>query len=235
MSLYWNILHENFWAFARGAWLTVELTAVSLFIATFIGLLVALMKISSLWTLRLIADGFIGLIRGLPLIVQLMFLYYGITALLVLPAFWAGSIALAVCEGAYVAEIFRGSIQSIDTGQYQAARSLGMPHWLAMRRIVLPQAAKRAIPPMGNQFIIGLKDSSLVAYLGVMELFGTALLVQANTFRAMQAFAVAGLYYLIMVMAITLVLRRVERRLGATTQRPSASARRAIKERLRSV
>lgn len=235
MSLYWNIFLENFWAFARGAWLTVELTAVSLFIAIFIGLFVAFMKLSSVWTLRLIADGFIGLIRGLPLIVQLMFLYYGITALLVLPAFWAGSIALAVCEGAYVAEIFRGSIQSIDTGQYQAARSLGMPHWLAMRRIVLPQAAKRAIPPMGNQFIIGLKDSSLVAYLGVMELFGTALLVQANTFRAMQAFAVAGLYYLIMVMAITLVLRRVERRLGATTQRPSASARRAIKERLRSV
>src|SRR5450759_2103460 len=235
MSLYWSIFYHNFWTYMAGARLTIELSVVSLILATLLGLFVALMKISSLWTLRLIADGFIGLIRGLPLIVQLMFLYYGITALLVLPAFWAGSIALAVCEGAYVAEIFRGSIQSIDTGQYQAARSLGMPHWLAMRRIVLPQAAKRAIPPMGNQFIIGLKDSSLVAYLGVMELFGTALLVQANTFRAMQAFAVAGLYYLIMVMAITLVLRRVERRLGATTQRPSASARRAIKERLRSV
>ena len=141
--------------------------------------------------------------------------------------------ALAICEGAYVAEIFRGSIQSIDKGQYEAARSLGMPHWLAMRRVVLPQALRRAIPPLGNQFIIGLKDSSLVAYLGVMELFGTGLLVQANTFRAMQAFAVAGLYYLVMVIAITLVLKRVERRLATTTLVRPSWAGKAVKDRLR--
>ncbi len=236
MSLYWSIFHDNFWAFLTGARLTIELSVVSLILATLLGLFVAFMNLSSLWPVRRIAEGFIGLIRGLPLIVQLMFLYYGITALVVLPAFWAGSVALAVCEGAYVAEIFRGAIQSIDKGQYEAARSLGMPHWLAMRRVVLPQAFKRAIPSLGNQFIIGLKDSSLVAYLGVMELFGTALLVQANTFRAMQAFAVAGFFYLVMISILTLGLRRVERRLAASTSTPVRSSRAQkafIKDRIR--
>jgi polar amino acid transport system permease protein len=131
---------------------------------------------------------------------------------------------------AYVAEIFRGSIQSIDKGQYEAARSLGMPYRLAMRRVILPQAARRAIPPLGNQFIIGLKDSSLVAYLGVMELFGTALLVQASSFRPLEAFAAAGLYYLAMVVVITLILKRVERRLAVTT-RVSSASKKAAKER----
>jgi polar amino acid transport system permease protein len=233
VSSFFTIFHDNFWMFTRAAWMTIQLTAVSLFFATFIGLVVAFMKISPVRALRLIADGYIGLIRGLPLIVQLMFLYYGITALVVLPAFWAGSLALAIHSGAYVAEIFRGSIQSIDKGQYEAARSLGMPYRLAMRRVILPQAARRAIPPLGNQFIIGLKDSSLVAYLGVMELFGTALLVQANSFRALQSFAAAGVYYLVMVVIITLVLKRVEKRLAVTTRTGGSSAKKAMKERLR--
>ena len=225
MSLYWSIFYHNFWTYMAGARLTIELSVVSLILATLLGLFVAFMNLSSLWPLRLGAEGFIGLIRGLPLIVQLMFLYYGITAVIVLPAFWAGSFALAVCEGAYVAEIFRGAIQSIDKGQYEAARSLGMPHWLGMRRVVLPQAFKRAIPALGNQFIIGLKDSSLVAYLGVMEIYGTALLIQADTFRAMQAFAVAGFFYLVMIIILTLGLRRVERRLNASTSTEVRSSR----------
>ena len=87
-------------------------------------------------------------------------------------SFWAGAIALAIHNGAYITEIFRGSIQSVDRGQMEAARSLGMPYPLAMRRIVLPQAFRQSIPPLGNQFIIGLKDSSLVAYVGLSELWG---------------------------------------------------------------
>jgi polar amino acid transport system permease protein len=214
VSSFWQILQENFTLFLRGAWITVQLTAVSLFMATFIGLFVAFMKISHYRVLQIFADGYIGLIRGLPLIVQLMFLYFGISSIVVLPRFWAGSLALAIHSGAYVAEIFRGTIQSIDKGQTEAARSLGMSYWLSMRRVVLPQAALRSIPPLGNQFIIGLKDSSLVAYLGVMELYGTALLVQAENFQPFQTYLVAGLYYLVMVVILTYVLRKVEKRLG---------------------
>ena len=204
--------------FLHGAWMTVQLTAVSLFFATFIGLFVAFLKISRFRVLHIVADGYIGLIRGLPLIVQLMFLYFGISSLLVLPRFWAGSLALAVHSGAYVAEIFRGTIQSIDKGQMEAARSLGMSYWLSMRRVILPQAALRSIPPLGNQFIIGLKDSSLVAYLGVMELYGSALLVQAENFKPFQTYLVAGLYYLVMVIVLTVLLRRLENRLGVQSR-----------------
>jgi polar amino acid transport system permease protein len=211
-------------AFTKAAGVTLELTALSLFMATFIGLFFAFLKVSKARVLNLIADAYIGLIRGLPLIVQLMFLYFGISSLITLPRFWAGSLALAIHSGAYVAEIFRGAIQSIDRGQVEAARSLGMKQSLAMRRVILPQAALRAIPPLGNQFIIGLKDSSLVAYLGVMELYGTALLVQAENFEPFQTYFVAGLYYLVMVIVFTLILKRLERRLAVST-RPGNGAR----------
>lgn len=220
LSSLWEILSSNFEAFYRAALVTIELTAVSLAIATVIGLCVAFLKISHFRVMNIIADGYIGLIRGLPLIVQLMFLYFGISSLVTLPRFWAGSIALAIHAGAYVAEIFRGSIQSIDRGQFEASRSLGMSYWLSMRRVILPQAARRAIPPIGNQFIIGLKDSSLVAYLGVLELYGTALLVQAQNFKPFETYLVAGMFYLGMVVGLTYLLRRLERRLAVSTRGP---------------
>lgn len=221
----WNILSENFVPFTKAAAVTLELTAVSLFIATFIGLFFAFLKVSKTRVLNMIADGYIGLIRGLPLIVQLMFLYFGISSLITLPRFWAGSLALAIHAGAYVAEIFRGAIQSIDRGQVEAARSLGMKESLAMRRVILPQAALRAIPPLGNQFIIGLKDSSLVAYLGVLELYGFALLVQAENFEPFQTYFVAGLYYLVMVIIFTLIVKKLERRLAVSTRPGSSGAK----------
>jgi polar amino acid transport system permease protein len=214
----WNIFTENFAGFTKAALITLELTAVSLVIAMFIGLFFAFMKVSRVRALNMIADGYIGLIRGLPLIVQLMFLYFGISSVLTLPRFWAGSLALAIHSGAYVAETFRGAIQSIDEGQVEAARSLGMKQSLAMRRVILPQAALRAIPPLGNQFIIGLKDSSLVAYLGVLELYGYALLVQAENFQPFQTYCVAGAYYLVMVVIFTFVVKRLERRLAVSTR-----------------
>ncbi len=224
MTSIWNILSENFMAFTEAAWVTIQLTAVSLVIATFIGLFFAFMKISHVRIFSLIADGYIGLIRGLPLIVQLMFLYFGISSIVTLPRFWAGSLALAIHAGAYVAEIFRGAIQSIDKGQFEAAKSLGMRQSLMMRRVILPQAALRAIPPLGNQFIIGLKDSSLVAYLGVMELYGTALLVQAENFKPFQTYFVAGLYYLVMVIVFTVLLKKLESRLAIST-RPTGGSK----------
>ncbi|CAI8699427.1 polar amino acid transport system permease protein [Brevibacillus sp. IT-7CA2] len=200
-------------AFLEAAWITVSLTAVSLAMASVIGLVFAFFKVSGIFVLQKLADTYIFIVRGMPLIVQLMFLYYGISSVIVLSDFTAGALALGIHSGAYIAEIFRGAIQSIDRGQMEAARSLGMPYSLAMRRIVLPQAFKRAIPPLGNQFIIGLKDSSLVAYIAVTELFNRALSAQAENFMPFETYFVVGLYYLALVAIFSFILNRVEKRL----------------------
>ncbi|MFS0556745.1 amino acid ABC transporter permease [Brevibacillus sp. 179-C9.3 HS] len=200
-------------AFLEAAWVTVSLTAVSLAMASVIGLVFAFFKVSGIFLLQKLADTYIFIVRGMPLIVQLMFLYYGISSVIVLSDFTAGALALGIHSGAYIAEIFRGAIQSIDRGQMEAARSLGMPYSLAMRRIVLPQAFKRAIPPLGNQFIIGLKDSSLVAYIAVTELFNRALSAQAENFMPFETYFVVGLYYLALVAIFSFILNRVEKRL----------------------
>lgn len=209
-----EIFLKNWDAFLYATGMTIRLTAVSLALGMVIGLVFAFFKISGIKVLYGIAQLYITIIRGTPLIVQLMFLYFGIIKLVVLPAFWAGSLALAIHAGAYIAEIFRGSIQSIDRGQMEAARSLGMTYPLAMRRIILPQAFKRAIPPLGNQFIIGLKDSSLVAYLGVAEIYGTALYAQAENFQPFETYLVAGFYYLMLVVIFTWLVNKLELRLN---------------------
>ncbi|ETT86269.1 amino acid ABC transporter permease [Viridibacillus sp. FSL R5-0477] len=199
--------------FLKATVITVELTFVSLIIATIIGLVFAFFKVSNIKILGKIADIYIFLIRGMPLIVQLMFLYYGISSVFVLSDFTAGALALGIHSGAYIAEIFRGSIQSIDRGQVEAARSLGMPYMLGMRRIILPQAFKRAIPALGNQFIIGLKDSSLVAYIAVSELFNHALSAQAANYMPFETYFVVGIYYLILVLIFTLLFNKLEKKL----------------------
>jgi len=201
-------------AFLQATVTTVELTVVSLLIAVVIGLVFAFFKVSNLIILQKIADIYIFLIRGTPLIVQIMFLYYGISTVLVLNSFMAGAVALGIHSGAYIAEIFRGAIQSIDRGQMEAARSLGMPYSLSMRRIILPQAFRRAIPPLGNQFIIGLKDSSLVAYIAATELFSQALSVQAENYMPFETYFVVGLYYLVLVLIFTVIVHKVESRLS---------------------
>ncbi len=209
----WEILQEHFVPFLNATGMTLKLTAVSLMLAMVLGLVVAFLKLSRHRALNWVAHVYIAVIRGTPLIVQLMFLYFGITSIVVLSSFWAGSLALAIHSGAYVAEIFRGTIQSIDKGQMEAARSLGVSHWKAMRLVILPQAFRRAVPPLGNQFIIGLKDSSLVAYLGVAELYGAALSAQAENFQPFETYMVAGLYYLVLVLIFTVVVQRLESRL----------------------
>ncbi|WP_232695984.1 amino acid ABC transporter permease [Brevibacillus daliensis] len=208
-----QLFQETWLGFLKAAWLTVELTAVSLVIAIVIGLIFAFFRISDNKFLVGIAKLYITLIRGTPLILQIMVLYFGIAKVVLLSDFWAGALALAVHSGAYIAEIFRGTIQSIEKGQMEAARSLGMSYPIAMRRIILPQAFKRAIPPLGNQFIIGLKDSSLVGLLGFPELYLLSQSTAARTFLQFEAYAIAGLYYLVLVLIFTYIINRLETRL----------------------
>jgi polar amino acid transport system permease protein len=207
-----DILSEHGMAFLKASWMTISITAVSLLFATLIGMLFAGFKISSIKLLNRISDMYIGIIRGTPLIVQIMFLYYGLANIVNLDNFTAGALALSVHTGAYIAEIFRGAIQSIDRGQMEAARSLGMPYSLAMRRIISPQALKRSIPALANQFIISLKDSSLVAYISVTDLYNTALSVQGENYMPFETYFVVGLYYLIIVLIFTWFSNRIERK-----------------------
>lgn len=207
---FWELFMETLPGYQDAIWATIKITLLGLLIGIIIGLLFAFLKVSKYKLLQIIADIYINIIRGTPLVVQIFVLYFGLVSFVDLGRFLSGGIALGIHNGAYIAEIFRGSIQSIDKGQTEAARSLGMSYSLSMRRIVLPQALRRAIPPLGNQFIIALKDSSLVAFIGFQELFNRAQRIQSSTGLAMESYIIVGIYYLILVLILSLILNRVE-------------------------
>lgn len=213
---FWEALVNSRGLFIEASQVTLALTAVSIVIAIFIGLFFALLKISNIKPLEWFANAYIYIVRGTPLIVQIFVFYYGLTEVWMISGFWSVSLGLAFHNGAYIAEIFRGSIQSIGKGQTEAGRSLGMSHSLTMRRIILPQAFRRALPPLGNQFIIGLKDSSLAAFIGVSEIFAVATTQGANTFDYMTWLLVSAVYYLILVFILTMVVGLVEKKMAAS-------------------
>jgi polar amino acid transport system permease protein len=217
-SHFFNTLIDTRGVFFDAMILTLELTVVSILIGIIIGLLVALLKISRIKILGYLSDAYIYLVRGTPLIVQIFILYFGFSGIFLIPDFWAASLALAFHNGAYIAEIFRGTIQSIDRGQMEAGRSLGMTRGLAMRRIIFPQALRRALPPLGNQFIIGLKDSSLAAFISLNELFNVATTLGSNNFDEMNYLLIVAVYYLILVGILTLGLRALEKKMSISDQ-----------------
>lgn len=214
LTTVFDVFMRTYPGFLEATLMTLKITAVALVFGTILGLIFALMKISRSKILQTIANLYITIIRGTPLIVQIMFLYFGITQLIVLSGFWAGAIALAIHNGAYIAEIFRGAIQGIDRGQREASSSLGMTRAQSMRRIVFPQALKRSIPPLGNQFIITLKDSSLVYIISVPELFAMANREAAQSYQSLETFLVVGVYYLVLVMIFTYLLKLYENKLN---------------------
>ncbi|MCE7793466.1 amino acid ABC transporter permease [Salipaludibacillus sp. CUR1] len=207
-------LRRTYPFFLEAGLVTIQLTIASVLIGTVIGVIFALLKLSPLKIFRIIAGTYITIIRGTPLIVQIFALFYGFSQIIMLSAFWSAALALAVHNSAYIAEIFRGAIQSIDKGQTEAGRSLGMSGVMTMRRIVMPQAMRRAVPPLGNQFIIGLKDSSLAAFVAVDELFRTAQGIAAGTLNTMETFIIVGIYYLLLVMIFTVIVNAVEQRMA---------------------
>ncbi|MGD8188363.1 amino acid ABC transporter permease [Brevibacillus ginsengisoli] len=200
--------------FIKPLLLTFELTIASIIVGIIIGLFIALLKVSNIPGGQLLANIYITLIRGTPLIVQIFVLYFGFYKVIDLGQFWSAALALAIHSGAYIAEIFRGAIQSIDKGQMEAGLSLGMTRAETMRRIILPQALKRSIPPLGNQFILSLKESSLAAFIAMDELFSLARRMSAETFDEMTYFLIVALYYLVIVMLFTYVVNRMEQRLA---------------------
>lgn len=196
--------------FIKGGLLTLELSMASIIIGVVVGLAFAFMSLSSNFFFRRLSLFYITLVRGTPLIVQIFVLYFGLTEIIRMSGFMAATLALAFHNGAYISEIFRGAIQSIDRGQYEAAKCIGMNSFLMYRRIILPQAFLRAIPPLGNQFIIAIKDSSLAAFISMDELFNVATTQGANHFDQMTYLLVVAVYYLTLVMALTFLFNKVE-------------------------
>ncbi|MCK9525252.1 MAG: amino acid ABC transporter permease [Limnochordia bacterium] len=208
--------------FIPATWITLQLTILSILLGCTLGLLTAFAKLSDKRLLNRVADVYITAIRGTPLIVQLSFIYFALPGIGInLSAFTSAVVGLGIHNGAYIAEIIRGGIQSIDTGQMEAARSVGMTYGKAMRRIILPQAFKRSVPPLGNQFIIALKDSSLAGLITVNEIYMTSRRLGASTYRQMEFYLMAGAFYLVMVTIFAFLVTRLEKRLQSSSRQAS--------------
>lgn len=202
---------------------TLLLALCGLFFACILGLIFGLLSVVKNRTCNAVSTIFVDIIRGVPMIVLAFMIYFGVPQLIneiftgtkfTLSALQAGTVALALNCGAYMAEIIRAGIQSVDPGQMEAARSLGLPYWRAMVRVVLPQAIRTMIPSIINQFIITLKDTSILSVIGFPELVNTAKNVVANTWRAFEVWAIVGIMYLIVITLLSRLAKRLERRLN---------------------
>lgn len=199
----------------KGTLITIEITVLSLIFALFIGLFTAFARISNNILLRKIAGFYISIIRGTPLLVQLMYVYFVLPELgIYLSPFMAGLIGLSLYEGAYLAEIFRAGIKSIGKGQLEAAYSIGMSYPTAMKRIILPQAIRNVLPPIGNSAILLLKNSSLCAAIAVNELMHTGEVLATSTFRNLEIFTMVAVMYWILHYPMAYIVDRLERKMS---------------------
>jgi polar amino acid transport system permease protein len=231
----WHIIWERIFhpdhLFFRALYTTVYIAVIAQVIGVILGLIAALMRESRMLPLRFLSGFSVLLFRGTPLLVQIFFIYFGANLLLgftLIPnslnlglfeldgAVVAGILALGINEGAYMREIIRAGIDSVDRGQMEAARSLGMTYRLAMRRIVLPQASRVIVPPLGNEFNNMLKTTSLVFTIGVYEMFADAEIRYSQTFKPVEFFAAVAFWYLVLTGVWSVIQAYIERRLSAS-------------------
>ncbi|SCW65159.1 polar amino acid transport system permease protein [Paenibacillus tianmuensis] len=222
-----SFLSKYYMFFIDGAKMTLILTIFTVIFGVLLGMVIALMRMSRIWLLKAFAVSYIEFIRGTPMLVQLYIFYYGLPKLGIhfpevpglgssFPDMMAAIIALSINSAAYVAETFRAGIQSIDKGQMEAARSLGMPHAMAMRFIILPQALRNILPALGNEFIVVIKETSIVSVIGIGELMYKADTVRGNTFQPFEPLILAAIIYFIMTFTLTKLLGVAERRMKSS-------------------
>jgi His/Glu/Gln/Arg/opine family amino acid ABC transporter permease subunit len=202
---------------------TMGVTFVAMALAMLLGFGGALAALSRFAALRWLATGYLGFFRGVPVLVQIVFWYNALPVLtnnaINLPALVAGTLALALNEGAYMTEIIRSGLTSVDPGQREAARALGMTKPMALRRIVLPQALTVIIPPTGNQFIAMLKTTSLLFAIAVPEIFSTGTNIYSQNFRYFEVLLVVSLWYLVLTALLTAIQKVIERRFAPRKSR----------------
>ena len=210
----WNVITSNLQLLLYGAWMTIKITAVAVSCGFIIGLIVSLARMSNFILIRLLAKCYVDIIRGTPMLVQIFMIYFALPQIIGMriDPYVAAVAACSINSGAYVSEIFRAGIQSVDKGQMEAGRSLGLTWWQTMRHITIPQAFKASIPPLGNEFIAMLKDSSLVSVIGFEELMRRGQLIIAKTYAATEIWGTVAIIYLCMTLPISRLVAYLERK-----------------------
>jgi polar amino acid transport system permease protein len=205
-----------------GMWATISLALSAMAVSLTVGLGVALLGFARWRALRLINRAYVELFRAVPILVLILWVFYGLPVVLDIRigVFLAAMLAIALCDAAFEAEILRGGIQSIEQGQREAAMALGLSRWQALRLVVLPQAIRRVLPPIANQFIYVVKMSSLASVIGHQELTRRANELVVTVFRPLEIYTILILEYLVLILLISAAVRRLERKLGADQARP---------------
>ncbi len=228
----WQIFYEAFFVqegyktFLEGLKNTAIIAVLGLFIGFFIGALIAVVKITPVnnWLfkiLRAIGNVYVAVFRGTPIVVQLLLIHYVLFPLagINIPALAEGFITFGLNSGAYISEIMRGGILSVDKGQMEAGRSLGMGYVATMVRIVLPQTIKNILPTLGNEFIALVKETSVVSFITVVDIYKAFQSIANSTYEYIVPYLMLALVYLVLVLLITLLVKLLERRLRASDRR----------------
>lgn len=216
MSSFFEYVGQCMPQLTMGLKLTLQMTILSLVLAVIVGMITCLFSISKVKPLNWISGIYLSLVRGTPLMVQAFFIYFGITGALNIriTSFSAAILVLCLNAGAYLSEIFRSGIAAVNKGQMEAARSLGLPYGVAMRKIILPQAIRIVIPSVLNQFIITLKDTSILSVIGCGELMRQGQLIVARNYQSFKTYAIVAVMYYVVVVVLTKIFQLVERRLA---------------------
>ncbi len=222
------VLKESWPMLLEGLKLTVEISLLSIAIGLVIGLFSCLMGLSKFRVVRAISAVYVWIIRGTPMIVQAFIVYYGIPIIVqqfnpdfVISEFLAGTVTLSLNAGAYLSEIFRSGIQAVDKGQIEASRSLGIGSGKTMFKVVLPQAFKITIPSIVNQFIITIKDTSILSVISLAELCNQAKQYSASTYRFFEVYILIGILYLAIISALMVLSKFVEKKVSYDRRRKS--------------
>ena len=218
----WGLLKNNYKQLLQGLWTTISLTLISFAIAMVIGIFFGMLSVAPNSILRAIAAIFVDVVSGIPLMIVAAFIFWGIPNLIEqltghqspINDFVAATIALSLNAGAYIAEIVRGGIEAVPKGQMEASRSLGISYGKTMRKVILPQAVRLMLPNFINQFVISLKDTTIVSAIGLVELFQTGKIIIARNYQSFRMYAILAVIYLVMITLLTRLAKRLEKRLN---------------------
>lgn len=217
----WGLIKNNYAQLLQGLGITLGLTLLSFAIAMIIGVIFGMMAVAPNKSLRVVSQVFVDVVRGIPLMIVAAFIYWGIPNLIEnitgnqspINDFVAATIALSLNGGAYIAEIVRGGIEAVPAGQMEASRSLGIPYSTTMRKVILPQAVRLMLPNFINQFVISLKDTTIVSAIGLVELFQTGKIIIARNYQSFRMYAILAILYLVIITSLTKLAKRLEKRL----------------------
>lgn len=208
----WSVIPNNFPMFLKGAYLTLRISFLALVLSIPIGAVIGLCRISRNRIVRFFATCYVEFLRGVPLLVLLMWIFFVLGRFIRLGSYWSAIVSLAIFSGAFVAEIVRAGIEAIPRGQMEAARSSGMTYGQAMKLVILPQAIRKMLPPLASQFIILIKDSSLVSVISVVDLTLMGKNLVATTFRSIEIFSFIAVIYFCMTFSLSKFIAYFERR-----------------------